>query len=85
MKGVFYNYENLSNSGKIEPEYRQGAGVQGSWSWTECNFHPDDPLDESYTDPNFTPSYTISGFTDDQIDNGKFIDIRLQCYTFLTF
>ena len=49
---------------------RQGAGLKGSWSWVDSNFHPEDTVDPSYNDPSFTPSYTISGFTQAQINMG---------------
>ena len=49
---------------------RLGAGLKGSWSWTDSNFHQDDIVDSSYDDPTFTPSYNISGFTVGQIEMG---------------
>ena len=57
-------------TGRITQMTRQGAGLKGSWSWTESNFHQDDDVDSSYTNPSFTPSYTISGFTKAQIKMG---------------
>ena len=50
---------------------RNGAGVKGSWSWTESNFHPDDKLDDSYTDSNFVPDYSLNGFSQADIYAGK--------------
>ncbi len=47
--------------------------MQSSWSWTESNFHPDDLVDISYTDPNFIPSYTLNDFSRDQIYTGRII------------
>ena len=49
---------------------RPGAGVENSWSWTESNFHPDDPVDLAYTDPSFTPSYSLDGFSAEDIYAG---------------
>ena len=42
----------------------------GSWSWSESNFHKNDTFDVSYNDPNYQPSYDISGFTEDELDTG---------------
>lgn len=40
---------------------RVGQGVinvgDGQWSWSHSNFHPDDPLDGSYSDPYHRPVY----------------------------
>eukprot|EP00118_Oscarella_pearsei_P018941 m.198025 g.198025 ORF g.198025 m.198025 type:complete len:2548 (+) comp39552_c0_seq11:586-8229(+) len=36
-----------------------GSGLNGSWSWNHSNFHVDDTMDISYTDPTFVPSYSI--------------------------
>jgi hypothetical protein len=36
----------------------------GSWSWVYSNFHPDDPLDFSYTDPTHRPVYGLSQLDD---------------------
>ena len=58
-------------SGRIEPMVRIGAGLENSWSWNESNFHPDDPLDITYTDPDFVPSYTLSGFSQATIYEGR--------------
>ena len=40
------------------------AGVQGSWLWDETNFHVDDIVDITYTDPDFVPSYTTPSIPD---------------------
>lgn len=65
------NKDKCTFSGQIPELIRDGAGVPNSWSWTESNFHPDDPLDTRYTDPTFTPDYTLKEFADDQIYEGK--------------
>ena len=36
----------------------------GSWSWVNSNFHPDDPLDFSYTDPSHRAVYGLSQLDD---------------------
>eukprot|EP00118_Oscarella_pearsei_P003217 m.13434 g.13434 ORF g.13434 m.13434 type:complete len:5185 (+) comp24805_c0_seq1:361-15915(+) len=37
-----------------------GSGLNGTWSWNHSNFHKNDKLDSSYTDPSFVPIYTIN-------------------------
>ncbi|XP_072043066.1 uncharacterized protein [Amphiura filiformis] len=37
---------------------QQNSGMYGNWSWEHSNFHVDDLLDMSYTDPNHDPVYT---------------------------
>jgi hypothetical protein len=36
------------------------------WSWKDSNFHPEDLMDSSYTNPTFVPVYSLDGI-DDQI------------------
>lgn len=71
---ILYKKKNhLLYLGRITPMLRQGAGVKDSWSWTKSNFHPNDLVDISYTNPTFTPSYSILGFSKDQLYMGKII------------
>ena len=56
--------------GRIDSLHRVGGGQQGNWSWTKSNFHPDDQVDITYTDPDFVPSYTLDGFSDQDIMTG---------------
>ena len=50
---------------------RDGGGHAGSWSWSESNFHKDDVPDITYTDPTFTPAYTLEGVSSYQLSQGK--------------
>ena len=58
-------------TGRISNPQRAGAGAVGSWSWTESNFHPDDVMDSSYTDPSYKPVYTLEGFSPNMVNTGK--------------
>ena len=66
----FLFWHKLFFPGRIDPMVRVDAGVAGSWSWTESNFHPQDKVDITYTDPNFKPQYSLEGFTKSQIYAG---------------
>jgi hypothetical protein len=46
----------------------------GSWSWLYSNFHPDDLLDSSYSDPNHRPIYGI-----EQLDDATRIRAEESC------
>ena len=46
-------------AGKIAKSF-DGSGLNGTWSWSHSNFHKDDTLDSSYTDPRFVPLYSIN-------------------------
>ena len=48
------------------------AGVQGSWLWDETNFHVDDVVDITYTDPYFVPSYTTPSIPDEELQVTSF-------------
>ena len=50
---------------------RDGGGLAGSWSWSESNFHKDDVPDITYTDPMFTPAYTLDGVSPHMIYQGN--------------
>ncbi|XP_078611889.1 uncharacterized protein LOC144882157 isoform X2 [Branchiostoma floridae x Branchiostoma japonicum] len=43
-----------------------GSGLLGSWSWDSSNFHPDDVMDESYTDQSHKPTLGLDGLTPEQ-------------------
>jgi hypothetical protein len=45
---------------RIFPKPSTTAGYM--WSWSESNFHPDDPLTFEYTDPNHKPDYNLDLF-----------------------
>ena len=60
-------------TGRITEPGRADAGKLGSWSWTESNFHPDDQMDLSYTDPNYKPVYSLDGYSADIIASGECI------------
>ena len=57
--------------GRIAVPHRTNAGKFGSWSWTESNFHSDDVMDSTYTDPSYKPAYTLEGYSAKVIDTGK--------------
>ena len=59
---------------------RAGAGIENSWSWTESNFHPDDAVGNSYTDPMYTPSYSLDGYSDEDIYAGMYNVNDIQNY-----
>ncbi|XP_062502031.1 multiple epidermal growth factor-like domains protein 10 isoform X2 [Corticium candelabrum] len=46
----------------------------GSWSWSYSNFHPDDPLDSSYTNPYHRTVYGI-----DQLDATERMKAEKEC------
>ena len=56
--------------GSIIDQARENGGTMGSWSWNESNFHKNDTFDLSYSNPNYQPSYDISGFTEEELDIG---------------
>ncbi|XP_078610876.1 uncharacterized protein LOC144881585 [Branchiostoma floridae x Branchiostoma japonicum] len=43
-----------------------GSGLLGSWSWDSSNFHPDDVMDEAYTDQSHKPTLGLDGLTPEQ-------------------
>ncbi|XP_035695384.1 uncharacterized protein LOC118429111 [Branchiostoma floridae] len=43
-----------------------GSGLLGSWSWNSSNFHPDDVMDEAYTDQSHKPTLGLDGLTPEQ-------------------
>ena len=45
-----------------------GSGLNGTWSWNHSNFHKNDALDVSYTDPNFIPLYSITAVNTEVIE-----------------
>ena len=45
--------------GRINATF-SGSGLNGTWSWNHSNFHREDKLDVSYTDPNFIPLYSVT-------------------------
>ena len=69
MYGLIYHeyYKRILFLGRISELNREGAGLANSWSWIESNFHSDDVTDLSYTDPSFTPSYSLNAFSQQQI------------------
>ena len=57
---------------------RNEGGLFGSWSWTDTNFHKDDVPDKSYTDPDFTPAYSLEGVPAHRVSQGKLLLNTLQ-------
>ncbi|XP_065830968.1 uncharacterized protein [Oscarella lobularis] len=49
----------FAKSWKIAKSF-DGSGLNGTWSWNHSNFHKDDTMDSSYTDPKFVPLYSIN-------------------------
>ena len=43
---------------------QNNSGLRGSWSWNSSNFHGDDVMDSSYTDPDYAPVYSLAGIDD---------------------
>ena len=44
-----------------------GAGIV--WNWNATNFHPDDVMDESYTDPSlYSPVYDLAQLPNDTVE-----------------
>ncbi|XP_023933231.1 uncharacterized protein LOC106153054 [Lingula anatina] len=44
----------------------------GGWSWNRSNFHVDDVMDPSYTDPSlYSPSYSIANVSQSEIEVAK--------------
>ncbi|XP_072022586.1 uncharacterized protein [Amphiura filiformis] len=41
-------------------------GIQGSWSWNQSNFHVNDTMDKSYTDPHYVPIYSLDHIPEEQ-------------------
>ncbi|XP_068732633.1 uncharacterized protein [Montipora capricornis] len=37
------------------------SSLRGTWSWNASNFHRDDVMDFSYTNPDFVPMYSLEG------------------------
>ena len=64
-------HRNMLLVGRIARPHRTNGGKFGSWSWTESNFHPDDVMDVSYTDPTYKPVYTLNGYAASTIDSGE--------------
>ena len=50
-------------SGRITAVHND-SGLKGTWSWNSSNFHNDDVMDSSYTDPNHVPMYSLDGISD---------------------
>ena len=50
-------------SGRINAA-QKNSGLKGTWSWNSSNFHGDDVMDSSYTDPDFVPMYSLDGIDD---------------------
>lgn len=51
--------------GRVIPKASATAGYV--WSWTESNFHSEDPLTYEYTDPNHVPIYGLDHVDADTI------------------
>eukprot|EP00118_Oscarella_pearsei_P024297 m.303372 g.303372 ORF g.303372 m.303372 type:complete len:4895 (+) comp40834_c0_seq19:159-14843(+) len=57
--GVMYPLDkaiDFAKSWRIMSSFNE-SGLNGTWSWNHSNFHIDDALDISYTDPLFVPIY----------------------------
>jgi len=64
-------------AGRIAEPQRANAGVFDSWSWTESNFHPDDVMDVTYTDPAYKPVYSLEDYPANVVDAGDSVDSRV--------
>ena len=64
-------------AGRIAEPQRANAGVFDSWSWTESNFHPDDVMDLTYTDPSYKPVYSLDDYPANVVDAGDSVDSRV--------
>ena len=48
-------------------ENASNAGTFDSWSWEQTNFHADDTVDITYTDPDFVPVYTTDAIPEAEL------------------
>ena len=55
------------NLGRVTTTH-QGSGLLGSWSWNSSNFHANDVMDESYTDVNHQPIYTLDSLPNEIVE-----------------
>ena len=62
----------MTRPGNVDTDVN--AGTFASWSWEQTNFHADDTVDITYTDPDFVPVYTTDAIP----------EAELQVITFLT-
>ena len=60
MGSALLKYDRIFSSGRITAA-QNNSGLKGTWSWNSSNFHGDDVMDLSYTDPHFVPVYSLDG------------------------
>ena len=63
MGSALLKYDRIFSSGRITAA-QNNSGLKGTWSWNSSNFHGDDVMDSSYTDPDFVPVYSLDGIDD---------------------
>lgn len=63
MGSALFKYEIIFSPGRISGA-QNNSGLRGTWSWNSSNFHSDDVMDSSYTDPDFVPMYSLDGIDD---------------------
>jgi hypothetical protein len=59
-------------TGRISTTHN-GSGLYDSWSWISSNFHIDDVMDSSYTDPSYVPIYGLDGVSNDLLEVRVFL------------
>ncbi|XP_031566547.1 SCO-spondin-like isoform X2 [Actinia tenebrosa] len=47
------------------------SGLYDSWSWNSSNFHADDVMDSTYTDPSHVPMYGLSNVSSDLLKKSR--------------
>ncbi|CAD5122347.1 DgyrCDS10784 [Dimorphilus gyrociliatus] len=63
---VYETSEEFGNSWRMNNVKRSDGGLSKSWSDYKSNFHKDDLMDQSYTDPNFKPIYSLDQFSNSE-------------------
>ena len=61
----------------------EDSGLLGTWSWNSSNFHVDDVMDESYTDANHKPIYTLDSLPKEIVEVSRYF-LRL-LYTIIYY